>query len=220
MSKKLWEASQRVKNKSNLFRYENFLAENYHYRITKKYSKILDWSIKNPQRFWSSIWDFVNVKGLKKNKFIKSKILFKNKFLKDSKLNFAENLLSKNDNSKAITFISENNYKEKRSWKELNLNVGRLVVFFKKIKLKEKDRIAAYLPNLIETVESFIATASMGCVWSSCSPDFGVNGVIERFAQIKPKILIICDRYYYNGKEINIIERLPLILNKIKHLLF
>ena len=216
MSKKLWEASQRVKNKSNLFRYENFLAENYHYRITKKYSKILDWSIKNPQRFWSSIWDFVNIKGLKKNKFIKSKILFKNKFLKDSKLNFAENLLSKNDNSKAITFISENNYKEKRSWKELNLNVGRLVVFFKKIKLKEKDRIAAYLPNLIETVESFIATASIGCVWSSCSPDFGINGVIERFAQIKPKILIICDRYYYNGKEINIIERLPTILNKIK----
>ena len=209
MSKKLWEASQRVKNKSNLFRYENFLAENYHYKITKQYSKILKWSIKNPQKFWSSIWDFVNVKGLKKNKFIKSKIFFKNKFLKDSQLNFAENLLSKNDNSKAITFISENNYKEKRSWKELNLNVGRLVVFFKQIKLKEKDRIAAYLPNLIETVESFIATASMGCVWSSCSPDFGINGVIERFAQIKPKILIICDRYYYNGKEINIIERLP-----------
>jgi Acyl-coenzyme A synthetases/AMP-(fatty) acid ligases len=76
--------------------------------------------------------------------------------------------------------------------------------------------VAAYLPNLIETVEAFIATASLGAIWSSCSPDFGVQGVIERFAQIKPKILIIADRYYYNGKEINVIERLPAILKKIK----
>ena len=72
------------------------------------------------------------------------------------------------------------------------------------------------MPNLIETVEAFLATTSIGAIWSSCSPDFGVDGVIERFAQIKPKVLIIVDRYYYNGKEINIIERLPTILTKIK----
>ena len=91
-----------------------------------------------------------------------------------------------------------------------------MIVFFKSIKLKEKDRVAAYLPNLIETVESFIATSAIGSIWSSCSPDFGTRGVIERFSQIKPKVLIICDRYFYNGKEINVIERLPLILDKIK----
>ena len=216
MSKKLWEASQTKKKHSNLYKYEKFLSKKYNLNIKQNYSRILKWTINNPNKFWSSIWDFAGVKGIKKEKSYLSKALFKSKFLINSELNFAENLLSKNDNSKAITFISENNYREKRSWKELNLNVGRLVVFFKKIKLKEKDRVAAYLPNLIETVESFIATASIGCVWSSCSPDFGINGVIERFAQIKPKILIICDRYYYNGKEINIIERLPLILNKIK----
>ncbi len=92
----------------------------------------------------------------------------------------------------------------------------KLINFFKLIKIKEKDRIAAYLPNLIETVESFIASSAIGSIWSSCSPDFGTNGVIERFSQINPKVLIICDRYFYNGKEINVIKRLPLILNKIK----
>ena len=216
MTMKLWEASKDQKNKSNLFRYENFLNQRYKIRFYKNYSKLHDWSIKNPEKFWSSIWDFSNVKGKKIEKFYKSKELFKNQFFLNSRLNFAENLLSKNDNSKAITFVSENGYKEIRKWNELNLNVGKISFYLKKINIKEKDRVAAYLPNLIETVESFLATVSIGAIWSSCSPDFGVNGVIERFAQIKPKVLILCDRYYYNGKEINVVDRLHLILKKIK----
>ena len=216
MTMKLWEASKDQKNKSNLFRYENFLNQRYKIRFNKNYSKLHNWSIKNPEKFWSSIWDFSNVKGKKIEKFYKSKELFKNQFFLNSRLNFAENLLSKNDNSKAITFVSENGYKEIRKWNELNLNVGKISFYLKKINIKEKDRVAAYLPNLIETVESFLATVSIGAIWSSCSPDFGVNGVIERFAQIKPKVLILCDRYYYNGKEINVVDRLHLILKKIK----
>ena len=216
MTMKLWEASKDQKNKSNLFRYENFLNQRYKIRFNKNYSKLHDWSIKNPEKFWSSIWDFSNVKGKKIEKFYKSKELFKNQFFLNSRLNFAENLLSKNDNSKAITFVSENGYKEIRKWNELNLNVGKISFYLKKINIKEKDRVVAYLPNLIETVESFLATVSIGAIWSSCSPDFGVNGVIERFAQIKPKVLILCDRYYYNGKEINVVDRLHLILKKIK----
>ncbi len=216
MTMKLWEASKDQKNKSNLFRYENFLNQRYKIRFNKNYSKLHDWSIKNPEKFWSSIWDFSNVKGKKIEKFYKSKELFKNQFFLNSRLNFAENLLSKNDNSKAITFVSENGYKEIRKWNELNLNVGKISFYLKKINIKEKDRVVAYLPNLIETVESFLATVSIGAIWSSCSPDFGVNGVIERFAQIKPKALILCDRYYYNGKEINVVDRLHLILKKIK----
>ena len=215
-SKILWKAKKFQKNKSNLFRYEKFLFSKYKFKITQNYKNLLRWSIKNPKKFWSSIWDFTGVKGIKSEKLEKSKIFYKNKFLKNSKLNFAENLLSKNDNSKAITFINESGIKKNRSWKELNRNVDKLIVFFKSIKLKEKDRVAAYLPNLIETVESFIATSAIGSIWSSCSPDFGTRGVIERFSQIKPKVLIICDRYFYNGKEINVIERLPLILDKIK----
>ena len=216
MNKKLWKASERVKKNSNLFRYENFLARNYKYKISKKYSKLLDWSLKKPKDFWSSVWDFTKVKGYKNLKFKFSGNLFKHKFLINSKLNFAENLLSKTDKSKAITFISENGYKEVRSWKKLNLNISKITKFYKKIGIKKNDRVAAYLPNIIETVESFIATSSIGAIWSSCSPDFGTQGVIERFSQIKPKLLIIADRYYYNGKEINVIDRLSLILENIK----
>ena len=216
MNKKLWKASEKVKKNSNLFRYENFLARNYKYKISKKYSKLLDWSLKKPKDFWSSVWDFTKVKGYKNLKFKFSGNLFKHKFLINSKLNFAENLLSKTDKSKAITFISENGYKEVRSWKKLNLNISKITKFYKKIGIKKNDRVAAYLPNIIETVESFIATSSIGAIWSSCSPDFGTQGVIERFSQIKPKLLIIADRYYYNGKEINVIDRLPLILENIK----
>ena len=98
----------------------------------------------------------------------------------------------------------------------MNYNTAKLIHCFKKNKISEKDRIAAYMVNQIETVECFLATSTIGAIWSSCSPDFGTQGLIERFSQIKPKILIITDRYYYNGKEINILERLPLILNKIK----
>ena len=216
MNKKLWKASEKVKKNSNLFRYENFLARNYKYKISKKYSKLLDWSLKKPKDFWSSVWDFTKVKGYKNLKFKFSGNLFKHKFLINSKLNFAENLLSKTDKSKAITFISENGYKEVRSWKKLNLNISKITKFYKKIGIKKNDRVAAYLPNIIETVESFIATSSIGAIWSSCSPDFGTQGVIERFSQIKPKLLIIADRYYYNGKQINVIDRLPLILENIK----
>tara|TARA_Y100000590_G_scaffold54897_1_gene57411 strand:+ start:177 stop:2132 length:1956 start_codon:yes stop_codon:yes gene_type:complete len=216
MTKKLWEAPKSLINNSNLFRYEKFLAKNYNYKFSKKFHKLLQWSINNSSDFWSSIWEFTSIIGNKKNQFKYSKDLINSRFLIGSKLNFAENLLSKNDNTKAITFISENGYKEIKTWKELNINTSKIINFFKKIKIKQKDRISAYIPNISETVESFIATSSIGAIWSSCSPDFGVNGLIERFSQIKPKVLIIGDRYYYNGKEINVIERLPIILSKIK----
>ena len=216
MHKKLWEASEIIKNTSNLFKYEKFLFNKFNYKPSKNFTKLLDWSINNPKEFWSSIWDFCRVKGNKNYKFKISKNLIQNKYLVNSKVNFAENLLSMNSNSKAITFISESGYKKVRTWKELNINTFKIIDFFKKIKIQENDRVAAYLPNYIETVECFLATSSLGAIWSSCSPDFGVNGVIERFLQIKPKLLIISDRYFYNGKEINLLDRLPLILKKIK----
>jgi len=216
MNKKLWEASLSVKKKSNLFKFEKFISKKFNYKTNKNYNKLFKWSITNLDLFWSSIWDYTNVKGKKVHKFKYSKEFIKNKFLVNSKLNFAENLLSKKDNSKAITFISENGYKEIRSWKELYYNTSRLINFFKKNEISEKDRIAAYTINQIETVECFLATSTIGAIWSSCSPDFGTQGLIERFSQIKPKILVITDRYYYNGKEINILERIPMIINKIK----
>ncbi|WP_415290650.1 acetoacetate--CoA ligase [Candidatus Pelagibacter sp. Uisw_136] len=216
MNKKLWEASTSQKKKSLLSSYEQFISKKFKKRFNQKYDNILKWSIENPGNFWSSIWDFSEIKGFKsKIKIKKSKIFYKNKFLPNSKLNFAENLLSKNNKNKAITFVSENGFREERSWYELNINVSKISKFLRDIKIKKKDRVAAYMPNTIETIEAFIASSSLGAIWSSCSPDFGVKGVVERFSQISPKVLFVADKYFYNGKIINILERVPLILKEI-----
>ena len=216
MPKKLWEPSKVLIKNSNLFKYEKFVSKNYKYNFSGKYKKLLNWSVKNPKDFWNSIWNYFEIIGAKTDKFKLTKDLINSKFFVNSKLNFAENLLAKNSNQKAITFVSENGYREQKSWKELNIDVKKIITFYKKINISEKDRIAAYTPNQIETVECFLGASAIGSIWSSCSPDFGVPGVIERFSQIKPKLLVITDKYYYNGKEINIIERLPKILKKIK----
>ena len=216
MIQKLWQASSKQKKNSILFSFENYISKKFNKNFSGDYQKLLNWSIKNSPEFWSSFWDFAKIKGIKSDKKIrKSKIFYKNLFLPNSKLNFGENLLSKNNNEKAITFISENNFREERTWNELNENTSKIIDFFKDRKIKKKDRIAAYLPNTIETVEAFIATTSIGAIWSSCSPDFGVNGVVERFSQINPKVLFIIDQYFYNGKKINVLDRLPEILKAI-----
>ena len=215
--KKMWTPSEKLKKKSNLFKFEKFISKKYKINFNCDYQKILDWSIKKSPNFWDNIWDFCNISGIKgKKKIIKSKVFYKNNFLSDYKLNFTENLLSKNNNSKAITFISENGFKKIKTWKNLNDDTSRLIQLFKKLKIRTKDRIVGYMPNTIESVEGFLATSAIGAIWSSCSPDFGIKGVIERFSQINPKVLIATDRYYYNGKEINILERIPELLKKIK----
>ena len=216
MSKKLWEASSTQKKKSLLWGYEQFISKQFKRSFNQKYENIFKWSIKNPGNFWSSIWDFSKIKGIKgKLKIKKSKIFYKNIFLPDSKLNFAENLLSKNNKDKAITFISENGFREERNWQELSANVSKVSKFLKSIDIKQKNRVVGYLPNSIETVEIFIASSSLGAIWSSCSPDFGIKGVIERFSQIKPKVIFLGDKYFYNGKTINVLERVPQILKEI-----
>ena len=216
MSKKLWQPSLIEKRNSNLFAFENYISKKLKIKFNRNYKKLLNWSIKNSPVFWSRFWDFSKIKGIKSNKnFRKSKIFYKNLFLPGSRLNFGENLLSKNNNEKAVTFISENGFREERSWRQLNLNTNKISNFLKKINIKKGDRVAAYMPNTIQTVEAFIATTSLGGIWSSCSPDFGSKGVIERFSQINPKVLFITDQYFYNGKKIDVLNRLPEILKLI-----
>ena len=216
MSKKLWQPSLIVKKNSNLFAFENYISKKLKIKFNRNYKNLLNWSIKNSPEFWSRFWDFSKIKGIKSNKnFRKSKTFYKNLFLPGSRLNFGENLLSKNNNEKAVTFISENGFREERSWRQLNLNTNKISKFLKKINIKKGDRVAAYMPNTIETVEAFIATTSLGGIWSSCSPDFGSKGVIERFSQINPKVLFITDQYFYNGKKIDVLKRLPEILKFI-----
>jgi acetoacetyl-CoA synthetase len=216
MSLKLWEASQKIKKKSELFAFESFISKKFNKKFKNNYEKIHKWSVKNSSDFWSTFWDFSQIKGIKsKIKLKKSKTFYKNIFLPRSKLNFGENLLPKNNKEKAVTFISENGFKEIRNWNELNQNVSKVIKFLKEANIKKKDRIVAYMPNTIETVEAFIASTSLGAIWSSCSPDFGIKGVIERFSQINPKVLFVTNEYFYNGRQINILERVSEIIKKI-----
>ena len=216
MNKKLWEPSKKLKSNSNLFEFEKFISNRFKKKFNNNYEKIHSWTIKNPQNFWNCLWDYAKVKGIKgvdkERKFFK---FYKNTFLSNSKLNFTENLLSKNNDDKAITFISENGFREIKNWRDLNINVKKVSTFLRKLNIKSKDRVVAYMPNISETVEAFLGTVDIGSIWSSCSPDFGINGVIERFSQIKPKVLFVTKEYFYNGKRINILERLPEILKKI-----
>ena len=144
-----------------------------------------------------------------------SNIFYKNRFFPDARLNYAKNLLKKNNEKKSIIFKSENGYKTALSWENLNLNVTQVSNWMKSNGIKKGDRVAAYLPNIPETVIAYISTSVLGAVWSSCSPDFGTAGVIDRFSQIDPKVLFVGDKYFYNGKKINILERLPEVLNKV-----
>ena len=216
MNKKLWEASNNLKKNSNLSKFEKFISQRHKRNFNSNYEKIHSWSVKESDNFWNSLWDFAKVKGEKsKNKIKKNDKFYKNIFLPNTKLNFCENLLQKNTNEKAITFVSENGYRQLKNWKQLNTNVKKVSTYLKKLKIKSKDRIVAYMPNIPETVEAFLGTVALGSIWSSCSPDFGINGVVERFSQIKPKVLFVTNEYFYNGKRIDVISRVSKILKKI-----
>ena len=216
MNKKLWEPSKKLKLNSNLLKFEKYISNRFKKKFNQNYEKIHNWTITYPHSFWSSVWDYSKVKGNKgKNNIKKLSKFYKNIFLPNSKLNFTENLLSKNNDDKAITFVSENGYREIKNWKELNINVKKVSTFLRKLNIKSKDRVVAYMPNISETVEAFLGTVALGSIWSSCSPDFGINGVIERFSQIKPKVLFVTNEYFYNGKRINILERIPEIIKRI-----
>ena len=123
--------------------------------------------------------------------FEESNEFINNKFFPDAKLNYAANLLAKNNLEPSIIFKSENGYKKSLSWKDLNLQVAQISSWLKVNGVKKGDRIAAYLPNIPETVSAYLSSSAIGAIWSSCSPDFGTLGVIDRFSQINPKILFV-----------------------------
>ena len=215
----LWKINDKKISMTNIALYSNFINNNYNFDSGHDYNKLWKWSIDNPGIFWKSIWDFTKVKGVEGNiLFKKSNIFYKNIFLPDFKLNYTENILKKKNLEKAIIFRSENGYRTDLSWKKLNSDVFKISNWMRFHDIKKGDRVAAYMPNIPETVVAYLSTSVLGAVWSSCSPDFGITGVIERFSQINPKILFIGDKYFYNGKKINIIERLPEILEKIPSL--
>ncbi len=211
MNKPLWQPSKDRRENSLLMDFCKFVNLK-----PKSFKDVWIWSIENPQTFWSKFWDFSKIIGSKGNEIIKyDKIFNKTRFFQDSKINYSENILRKKTDDIAISFLSECGYKEKITWNQLYSKVCKLSAYFKSVNLVAGDRIAGYVPNKIEAIISFLACAKNGIIWSSCSPDFGVDGVVDRFKQINPKILITCDYYFYNGKKITIIDKANEVVKKI-----
>ena len=212
MNKSLWKPSEQKKQESLLEDFSKFVNFNSNHN----FKSLWEWSIKNKEEFWSKFWDYSKIIGDKGKEVIrKNKIFNETKFFPDSKINYAENILKKKTNDCAINFLSETGFEESITWKDLYEKVCKFSSYLKTLDLKKGDRVAAYVPNKIESIISFLACAKNGIIWSSCSPDFGTHGVVDRFKQIEPKVLITCDYYFYNGKKINILEKINNILKEI-----
>ncbi len=212
MEKFLWEPSGKRKKESLLEDFSKYIniKSNYNFKNLWK------WSVDHPEEFWSKFWDYSKIIGDKGKEIIRfDKIFNKTKFFSDSKLNYTENILKKKSSDPAISFLSEKGFEEEISWEQLYNKVCKFSNYLKSIGLKKGDRVAAYVPNKIESIISFLACAKNGIIWSSCSPDFGTQGVVDRFKQIEPSILITSDHYFYNGKKINILEKIEDILKEI-----
>jgi len=212
MEKFLWEPSDTRKEESLLEDFSKFL----NLKSDQNFKNFWKWSVDHPKEFWSKFWDYSKIIGDKGKETIKyNKTFNKTKFFPDSKLNYAENILKKKTSEIAISFLSEKGFEEEISWNQLYDKVCKFSSYLKSIGLKKGDRVAAYVPNKIESIISFLACAKNGIIWSSCSPDFGVQGVVDRFKQIEPSILITSNHYFYNGKKINILDKIEDILKKI-----
>jgi acetoacetyl-CoA synthetase len=203
----LWTPSPERQNASllNAFRKK---AESETGKIFQDYQGLWQWSIEDPATFWSLVWDFCGVIGDKgKTTLLDGDKMPGARFFPDSHLNWAENLLRRRDEAPALIFTDELNRERQISFKDLAAQVSRLQQAFKAEGIGEGDRIAGYLPNLPETVIAALAAASLGAIWSSASPDFGAQGLVDRFGQIEPKILIAADGYFYNGKTIDCLAK-------------
>ena len=212
MKRHLWSPSDKRIKDSILEDFTKFVG----FKSDQNFKKFWDWSVANPEKFWSKFWDYSKIIGSKGKEVIKKDNIFnKNLFFPDSRLNYSENIIKKKNNDIAINFLSEAGFEESISWKILYEKVCRFSSYLKSLDLKKGDRVAAYVPNKIESIISFLACAKNGIIWSSCSPDFGAQGVVDRFKQIHPKILITSDYYFYNGKKINILENVNHILSQI-----
>ena len=215
MNKALWQASEKKISESSLGEFLKFV----NFKSNKDFKDFWKWSVSEPEIFWSKFWDYSKIIGKKGKEVIRQdKVFNKTKFFPDSRINYSENILKKKTKEIAINFLSEKGFEESITWSSLYEKVCKFSSYLKSLNLKKGDRVAAYVPNKIETIISFLACVKIGAIWSSCSPDFGTQGVVDRFKQIEPKILITSDHYFYNGKKINILDKVNNILNQIPSL--
>ncbi|PKO39946.1 MAG: acetoacetate--CoA ligase [Betaproteobacteria bacterium HGW-Betaproteobacteria-4] len=172
------------------------------------YAELWQWSVDQPEAFWSELWDFCGAVGEKGAKIVVDRSKMPGaRWFPEAKLNYAENLLQQRDDSEALVFWGEDKVKRRMSRAELVGEVARFQQFLIDAGVGEGDRVAGYLPNLPETLVAMLATTALGAIWSSASPDFGVQGVLDRFGQIEPKVLICVDGYWYNGKPVDCLAK-------------
>ena len=216
MSKPLWQPNNERINDSNLIKFMKTVKDQWLIAVDD-YDSLHSWSVTEPEKFWQTLWNFGRVIGewtggdvLRHRTDIPGADWFPG-----SQLNFAENLLRRQDNSPAIVFKGEKNIERVISFAELYALVSQLVKAMERVGIGHGDRVAGFLPNLPEAIAVMLATSALGATWSSCSPDFGAQGVLDRFGQIGPKLVFSADRYYYNGKSIDCRPVISEVINNL-----
>jgi acetoacetyl-CoA synthetase len=181
------------------------------------YFALQAWALANPEDFWAAVWDFCGlVASEREGPVLEDGDRFPGaRWFSGARLNFAENLLHFRDERTALVSLLENGERRELSYRELYLKVARLAAALRAQGITAGDRVAGFMPNVEETVVAMLAATSIGAVWSSCSPDFGINGVMDRFGQIRPRVLFAADGYYYNGKAHSSLDRLAGIVDRI-----
>jgi acetoacetyl-CoA synthetase len=213
MTTPLWTPSaDRIAN-ARLTAYQSWLQDRQQLSF-KDYADLHRWSVESPEAFWASIWDFCGVKVQRNyERVLDHGDTFPTcgepaaRWFPGARLNFAENLLRRRDDKTAIVSLLENGQRRTLSYAELYTQVEQLAHTLREQGVRAGDRVAGFMPNIPETVVAMLATTSIGAIWSSCSPDFGFQGVMDRFAQIQPKVLFAIDGYFYNGKTLDTRER-------------
>jgi len=211
----IWIPSiDRVKN-SNMTAYMQFVRNNFAIDFNS-YEELYNWSINDIEDFWESIWDYSGIVDSKKYKEVLDKRIMPGaKWFEGAELNFAENLLRFRDSHTAIISSREDTPIVRISYSELYEIVSSVSLKLKSMGVGKGDRVAGYITNIPEAIIAMLATASIGAVWSSCSPDFGLQGVLDRFGQIKPKVLFAIEEYKYNGKNIDCRDKIQQVVDKI-----
>jgi acetoacetyl-CoA synthetase len=216
MKEPLWRPSPERIAASQLTKFMR-LAEGRSGRAFPDFAALWRWSVEDIEGFWDAVWDFCGIVAETKG----GRVLADGdkmpgaRFFPEARLNFAENLLRRRGPQDAILFRGEDKVRRRLSWDELHAEVSRLQAALAAAGVKPGDRVAGFVANMPEAVIAMLATASLGAVWSSCSPDFGVQGVVDRFGQIEPKLLFFVEGYFYNGKMIDCLPRLPEILKQV-----
>jgi len=205
----LWAPSPERIEKANLSRFARQAVRDWKLGCND-YPSFYRWTVERPEQFWDSLWKFAGVRSSVKG----SRVLLDGglmpgaRWFPDARLNFAENQLRRRDASTALVFWGENRVRRRLTHRELYDQVARIAQGLRVLGVKPGDRVAAYLPNMPEAIAAMLAAASIGATFSTCSPDFGVRGVLDRFGQIAPSVLFAADGYFYNGKEIDSLGRL------------